>query len=56
MISLGDLKLIFTTRFSMDLTLALAQPLYCKTIRAIDEYYFWYDQILAPFPGNGCFV
>jgi hypothetical protein len=25
-------------------TLAFAQPLYCKTIRVIDEYYFWYDQ------------
>jgi hypothetical protein len=38
------------------LTLALAQPLYCKTIRVIGEYYFWYDQILALLPRNRCFV
>jgi hypothetical protein len=23
-----------------------------QTIRAIGEYYFWYDQILAPLPGD----
>jgi hypothetical protein len=36
----------------MGLTLVLAQPLYCKRIRVIGEYYFWYDQILASLPGN----
>jgi hypothetical protein len=50
-ISLGILESIlcgFDTRTCISTLL--------QTTRAIGEYYFWYDQILAPLPGIRCFV
>jgi hypothetical protein len=54
-ISLG-IELIHTNAILCGFDTCTCTTTLLQTTRAIGEYYFWYDQILAPLPGNRCFV
>jgi hypothetical protein len=55
-LNLSTLKLVFDKHDSLWVRPRTCTPAILQSTRAIGEYYFWYNQILAPLPGNWCFV